>query len=112
MLAEVIERVLGEAEVTETREGVDEVEVTSREARERGMTMDELRAEKTVSAPTPYMPGAYERRLAEFVKARMDEADFADSWHKLPYDIPINLQPWWKTAIWLPYLAGKAAGMG
>lgn len=94
------------------REGAAAVEVTSSEARERGMSMDELRAEKGLLAPQrEYVPGAYERRLAEFVRARLEEADFADAWHKLPYDIPVNLQPWWKTAVWKSYLAGRSAGM-
>lgn len=87
------------------------VEVTSREARERGMTMAELRAEKAaLVAPNPYTPGAYERGLATFLSARIEEAQWADVWHMLPGNLPIDQQPWWKTSVWFLFLSGRGDG--
>ena len=73
--------------------------------------MDELRAEKAPPPSAPYVPGAYERRLGAFVSARIDEAMFADAWHTLPDDVPINQQPFWKTKVWLQFLAGRDEGV-
>ena len=94
-------------------EGDDEEEqvtVSEVEAMQRGMTTDELRAEKGIVPPPPWVAGAYERKLAQFVSARVDEAQFAEAWHQLPDNLPINKQPWWKTPVWRMYLAGCEAG--
>lgn len=69
-----------------------------------------MRLEKGGGPKRAWVAGAYERKLALFVSARVDEAQFAEAWHTLPDDLPINKQPWWKVLVWRMYLAGCEAG--
>jgi hypothetical protein len=88
----------------------DQPQVSEVEAMNRGISLEELRDEKGIVDPQPPRIGVYERRLALFTQRRMEEAQFADGWHMLPDNIPINLQPWWKVAIWKCFLAGQSDG--
>lgn len=86
-------------------------ELTSREARERGVSFEELRQQVIVPTPRPYRAGAYERRLAMFVAARIEEAQIVENMHLLPDNLPINRQPWWKTKVWQALWAGESDAM-
>ena len=95
-------------------EPADEARVAPREmeAKERGISFEELLAEYDVLTPAKFFMGAYERRLTAFVQQRVREAQFAEAWHLLPGDIPIDQQPWWKTFVWEQYLTGFSETFG
>ncbi len=83
------------------------------EAKERGISFEQLLAEYNVcTQKAQFFMGAYERRLLVFVQERIREAQFAEAWHLLPGNIPIDQQPWWKTSTWEQYLAGYSETLG
>ncbi|KKM05900.1 hypothetical protein LCGC14_1749410 [marine sediment metagenome] len=82
------------------------------EAHERGIPFSQLLEEYEVDTEEHFYLGAYERQLLLFVQARIREAQFADAWHILPGNLPIDQQPWWKTEVWGRYLAGYSETIG
>lgn len=83
------------------------------EARERGISFAELLEEYGITdGDEVFFLGAYERQLIIFVQQRVREAQFADAWHLLPGNIPIDQQPWWKSSVWQDYLGGYSETFG
>jgi len=52
----------------------------------------------------------YERRLSNFIHARVTEANMAKELHAWRDNLPWNQQPHWLFEMWQAYWAGEAAG--
>lgn len=102
----------GAQEEAVAEQTIPEAKITRKEADRLGITMQELRERHATPAPqVEYVPGAYERSLARFLAKCIEEAQFAEAWHMLPDNLPINKQPWWKVRTWLRWSSGCADGM-
>ena len=66
---------------------------------------------QTVSADDKPRASYYERELANFINARLDEANMAKELHAWRDNLPWNQQPHWLFEMWQAYWSGEAKGI-